>query len=263
MITSLLGTKSQMEQSFTQTGHRVPVTVVKTWRNTVTQVKTQDKDGYQALQLGIGTKKPKHTSKPLQGHFDKINQKSKIKSQNYPRHLREVRGGTEGMNLGGVINLAEVFKPGDLVRVTGTSKGKGFAGGVKRWGFHGGPKTHGQSDRHRAPGSIGQGTTPGRVYKGKKMAGRMGGGQKTVRNLTVLKIEDDGTLWLSGLVPGTRGGLLIIDKIGEAKHFTPLFSRETTEEELVHAMEAEAEVEAVNKPQIEQEDIDKEKGDKS
>lgn len=239
-----------MEQSFTQTGHRVPVTVVKTAGNMVTQVKTLEKDGYTALQLGIGTKKAKHTSKQLQGHLKKT-QNAKLKTQNlYPRHLREVRT-DESLEIGAQINPAEIFEPGDLVKVTGISKGKGFAGGVKRWGFHGGPKTHGQSDRHRAPGSIGQGTTPGRVYKGKHMAGRMGGEQESVRNLTVLKIEQDGTLWLSGPVPGNRGGLLIIKKLGVDKHFTPLFSPETSEEELVKAMEQEAEEEAVNKAVIE------------
>src|SRR3989344_1514532 len=251
MINALLGTKSHMEQSFTQTGHRVPVTVVKTVGNVVTQVKTLEKDGYQALQLGIGTKKAKHTSKQLQGHFKKaLEQRTKDKEQNFPRYLREVKT-EEAYEVGTQINPAEVFQPGDLVKVTGISKGKGFAGGVERWGFHGGPKTHGQSDRHRAPGSIGQGTTPGRVYKGKHMAGRMGGEAETVRNLTVLKSEADGVLWLSGPVPGNRGGLLIIEKLGQARHFTPLLSRDTTEEELVKAMETEAEEEAVNKAVVE------------
>ncbi|TSC90164.1 MAG: large subunit ribosomal protein L3 [Microgenomates group bacterium Gr01-1014_5] len=248
-----------MEQSFTQTGHRVPVTVVKTVGNVVTQVKTLEKDGYTALQLGIGTKKAKHTSKQLQGHFapslkaseaQAKNQKTEEQKNTYPRYLREVKT-EEAYEVGTQINPAEVFQPGDLVKVTGISKGKGFAGGVKRWGFHGGPKTHGQSDRHRAPGSIGQGTTPGRVYKGKHMAGRMGGEVETVRNLTVLKSEADGVLWLSGPVPGNRDGLLIIEKLGQARHFTPLLSRDTTEEELVKAMETEAEEEAVNKAVVE------------
>jgi large subunit ribosomal protein L3 len=256
MINSILGTKSHMEQSFTQTGHRVPVTVVKAVGNIVTQVKTMEKDGYQALQLGIGAKKAKHTSKQLQGHLNKI-PKNKLQITNdksqkiYPRYLREVKT-EEAYEIGQEINPAEVFEPGDLVKVSGVSKGKGFAGGVKRWGFHGGPKTHGQSDRHRAPGSIGQGTTPGRVYKGKHMAGRMGGEEVTVRNLTVLKVDKDGLIWLSGPVPGNRSGLLIIEKLGTDKHFTPLFSPDTTEEELVHAMEVEAEEEAVNKAVVEE-----------
>lgn len=240
-----------MEQSFTQNGHRVSVTVVKTVGNVVTQVKTLEKDGYTALQLGIGTKKAKHTSKQLQGHFAKVTSNKKQETnQIFPRYLREVKT-EEAYEVGTQINPAEVFQPGDLVKVTGISKGKGFAGGVKRWGFHGGPKTHGQSDRHRAPGSIGQGTTPGRVYKGKHMAGRMGGEAETVRNLTVLKSEADGVLWLSGPVPGNRDGLLIIEKLGQARHFTPLLSRDTTEEELVKAMEIAAEEEAVNKAVVE------------
>lgn len=250
MINAILGTKLHMEQSFTQTGHRVPVTMVKAAGNIVTQVKTREKDGYQGLQLGIGERKLKHTSKPLQGHFKKI-QNSKLKIQNYPRYIKEIRGETEGINLGDLISLSQVLEVGDLVKVTGISKGKGFAGGVKRWGFAGGPKTHGQSDRHRAPGSIGQGTTPGRVYKGKHMAGRMGGVQKTVGNITILKVDDDGTVWLSGPVPGNRGGLLMLEKIGHSKHFTPLLSVDTTEEELVKAMEQEATVEAANKAVIE------------
>lgn len=113
----------------------------------------------------------------------------------------------------------DVLKPGDLVSVAGVSKGKGFAGVVKRHGFAGGPKTHGQSDRLRAPGSIGQTTTPGRVYKGKRMAGRMGGERTTVKGLTVLAVSEDGTIELSGPVPGNRGGLLKITKIGENKKY--------------------------------------------
>ena len=134
------------------------------------------------------------------------------------------------MKIGELIKASDVVRPGDLVKVTGVSKGKGFAGGVKRWGFAGGPKTHGQSDRLRAPGSIGQGTTPGRVYKGKKMAGRMGGEQVSVKNLTVLKVEENGDIWLSGPVPGFQSGLLQITKIGEDKKFVELYEKDTETE---------------------------------
>ncbi len=126
--------------------------------------------------------------------------------------------------MGSEINFKEIFAPGDLVDVTGTSKGKGWAGGVKRHGFHGGPKTHGQSDRHRAPGSIGQGTTPGRVYRGKKMAGRMGTETVTVKNLEVISITDDGVLLIKGLVPGFVSNYVVVKKVGENKKHVDLYS---------------------------------------
>ncbi|MBI2007178.1 MAG: 50S ribosomal protein L3 [Candidatus Blackburnbacteria bacterium] len=226
MIDTILGTKSHMGQAFTQSGVRVPVTVVRTGPNIVTQVKAKEKDGYAAVQVGFGTRKFKHLTKPLLGHLKKIlNQESKTA----PRFLKEIRtdSGATKYSVGDVIGPADVLKPGDLVRVTGVSKGKGFAGVVKRWRFAGGPKTHGQSDRLRAPGSIGRGTTPGRVLKGKKMAGRMGQEKVTVGNLTVLKVDEGKEeLWLSGLVPGSRGTKLIIRKLGENKKFEPLVGEE-------------------------------------
>ncbi len=260
MLNTVLGTKSHMAQAFTLSGHRVPVSVVKIGENTVTQIKTPEKEGYWALQLATGSKKAKNTPKPLQGHFDKI-QNSKFKSQKlYPRHIKEVHAEADGINLGDAVSVGQVLKTGDLVQVTGISKGKGFAGVVKRWGFAGGPKTHGQSDRHRAPGSIGQGTTPGRVYKGKKMGGRMGQDQVTVKNLTVLKVDDkEGTVWLSGPVPGSREGLLIITKIGENKDFQQLYSKDIPEEVVIEAMEEAAEAEAANKPVVEEEETDTDK----
>jgi Ribosomal protein L3 len=140
----------------------------------------------------------------------------------------------EGAILGSEIQVAEIFATGDMVDVTGVSKGKGWAGGVKRWGFHGGPRTHGQSDRERAPGSIGQTTTPGRVYRGKKMAGRMGSDTVTVKNLEIIEITNDGVLLIKGLVPGRLNGLLMIKKVGENKKFVPLY-KEVVEEEVVEA----------------------------
>lgn len=249
MITSLLGTKSHMDQAFTIAGHRVGFTVVKTGANVVTQVKTLEKDGYSAIQLGWSTRKVKSTPRSLQGHFKALNQKDL-----YPRYVKEVKT-DESFEAGSTITPAQVFKEGDLVKVTGISKGKGFAGGMKRWGFAGGPKTHGQSDRHRAPGSIGQGTTPGRVHKGKKMAGHMGQDQVTVKNLTILKVDEkDGQLWLSGAIPGNPGSLIIIEKIGEDKKFQPLYSEEVPEEVVEKALEAEAEEEAANRPSVEGEE---------
>jgi large subunit ribosomal protein L3 len=251
MLNTVLGTKSHMAQAFTLAGHRVPVSVVKVGENTVTQIKTPEKEGYWALQLTLGSKKAKNTSKPLQGHFKKANFQDK---NLFPRYVKEVRVDEADKNVGDKIKAGDVFKAGDLVQVTGISKGKGFAGVVKRWGFAGGPKTHGQSDRHRAPGSIGQGTTPGRVYKGKKMGGHMGVDQVTVKNLTVLKVDSkEGTVWLSGPVPGNREGLLIITKIGENKHFQDLYSKDIPEEVVIEAMEAAAEEEAANKPVVEEE----------
>lgn len=207
-----------MSQTFVE-GTRVPVTWIKAGPCIVTQIKSMDRDGYWAVQLGFGEKKLKNISKPLQGHFNKITQNLKVKSQNFPRYLREVRLENEPeVKVGDVINLTDIFKKGDVIAVTGISKGKGFAGVVKRWGFAGGSRTHGQSDRERAPGSIGQGTTPGRVYKGKKMAGRMGSDRVTIKNLIVVDTKkDEELIAVSGPVPGTSKGVLIIKKIGEGK----------------------------------------------
>lgn len=221
-MNAILGIKSHMAQEFTQTGIRVPVSVVRAG-GVVTHVKSRDIDGYRAVQLAYDTIKSKSLTKPVLGHL-----KGAVKGKTAPRFLREVK--LEGdYKVGDVVRPADVFKPGDLVKVTGKSRGKGFAGVVKRHGFAGGPKTHGQSDRHRAPGSIGQGTTPGRVYKGKRMAGHMGQEQSTIRDLTVLKVDSD-TLWLSGPVPGAPRNLLIIEKIGENKKFQELFTQEPTTE---------------------------------
>ncbi|MDO8599932.1 MAG: 50S ribosomal protein L3 [bacterium] len=223
MITAILGTKSHMEQGFTTTGRRVVLSVVKTGENVVTQVKSPAKEGYSALQIAHGKIKLKSVTKPMLGHLKNAGKFDKIG----PRFLREIRiAGDSEYKVGDVVNIADILTAGDLVKVTGTSKGKGFAGVVKRYGFAGGPKTHGQSDRHRAPGSIGQGTTPGRVLKGKKMAGRMGNELVSVRNLTVFKVGEDGTVWLSGPIPGTAKNLIIIEKIGENKKFQELYTEQ-------------------------------------
>jgi large subunit ribosomal protein L3 len=210
MINTLLGTKQKMTQAFVE-NTRVPVTIVDVTPNHVTQILTSEKNGYWAIQLAAGSRKIKNTTKPLQGHLKGAISKDKKVA---PRFLREVRVSDEPeLKVGDNIKVSDVFSVGDTVTVTGNSKGKGFAGGVKRWGFAGGPKTHGQSDRHRAPGSIGQGTSPGRVWKGKKMAGRMGDETVTVKNLKVVLVDDStNTLHIGGPVPGVPKGLLVIER---------------------------------------------------
>lgn len=212
MTNTIIGTKLKMTQTFVGET-RVPVTVVKAGPCVVTQVKTDDTDGYLAIQLGMDTKKAKSHALPQKGHFK---QKDASKDTQLPKFLREVRLTDNEYKVGDVINLDDIFAVGDTIRVTGVSKGKGFQGGVKRWGFAGGAKTHGQSDRHRAPGSIGQGTTPGRVWKGKKMAGRMGGDTITIKNLKVVGLDKaNNELHISGPIPGTVGTLLMIRRISE------------------------------------------------
>ncbi len=209
MINTILGSKGVNSQTFIE-GFKVPVTKVIAGPCVVTHIKKMDRDGYWAIQLGFSTKKAKNTSKPLQGHL-----KSASKDNKFPRNLQEVRFTKEPeFKVGDVVTVSDIFKPGDIVSVSGISKGKGFAGVVKRHGFHGGPRTHGQSDRERAPGSIGQTTTPGRVYKGKRMAGRMGGVKVTVKNLHIISVSaDTNEMEISGQIPGTPGSLITINKI--------------------------------------------------
>lgn len=214
MLNTLLGTKKKMSQTFVE-GTRVPVTWMKVGPCIVTQIKKEETDGYWAVQLGYGEKRIKKVTKPLRGHLKGAINKSKLA----PRFLREVRLDREpNFKVGDEVRASDVFKKGDVVAVTGISKGKGFAGVVKRWGFAGGPKTHGQSDRLRAPGSIGQGTTPGRVHKGKKMPGRMGTQKVTVKNLRVVDVDsEEDKLAISGSVPGAYSSLLIVKKIASGK----------------------------------------------
>lgn len=205
MLNGIIATKDRMTQTW-QEGKRVPVTVAKTTPHIVTQVKNADIDGYQAVQVGMGTKKDKKLTKPLKGHF----KKAKIKTS--PNLLKEFKTDQE-LKPGDTIKIKDLLAIGDTVKVTGVSKGKGFQGVIKRWHFKGGPKTHGQSDKERAPGSIGQGTDPGRVWKGKKMAGRMGAETKTVKNLEIIDInEENGEIMIKGPVPGRKGTTLIISK---------------------------------------------------
>lgn len=218
-MNTILGQKKIVSQKFQTDGTRIPVTLVRISPNPVMLVKTTDKHGYTAIQLGYGINK-----KPSKAELGIIKGTA---TTTVPRFLREVRlpdATPESMN-GEMLTVEAVLKPGDIVDVTGTSKGKGFAGGVKRYHFRGGPRTHGQSDRERAPGSIGQTTTPGRVYKGKRMAGKMGHEQVTVRNLTVVDIEGEEIL-LKGVIPGITDALVKITKVGEKKHFVPIIKDE-------------------------------------
>lgn len=212
MLNALIGIKGEQSQLFTPEGKRIPITSISFPALTVIAVKEKEKDGYSAVQLGLGTRRVKTISKALIGHLKKAG-----RGEIPPRFLREIRLGNErekeGIEVGKSILINDVFQVGDTIAVSGISKGKGFAGGVKRHHFKGGPRTHGQSDRERAPGSIGQTTTPGRVYKGKRMAGRMGNEKVTVKNLKVVGIDAEKKLFtVSGLVPGARNSVLVIQK---------------------------------------------------
>ena len=203
MSVGILGTKLGMTQVFDETGKAIPVTVVQAGPCTVTQVKTTQTDGYQAIQVGFKEVKQKAVTKPELGHL--------AKSSAPPlRHLREYQlDNTSEYSIGQQIK-ADIFTPGQTVDVVGTSIGRGFAGNQKRNNFGRGPMSHG-SKNHRAPGSIGPGTTPGRVYPGKRMAGRLGGKRITIRKLTVVRVDPERNLLLiKGAVPGKPGALLSI-----------------------------------------------------
>ncbi len=202
----ILGRKLGMTQIFDESGTVMPVTIIEAGPCFVTQVRTPERDGYSAIQLGWGEVKPKRLTRGQLGH---------LRKRDLPplRYLREIRISEEELSQysEGQQITVEIFEPGEYVDVTGMSKGRGFQGGVKRHGFGGGPKTHGQSDRHRAPGSIGSGTTPGRVYKGTRMAGRMGNHRVTVQNLQVVQVYPERNLIaVRGAVPGPKNGLVII-----------------------------------------------------
>jgi large subunit ribosomal protein L3 len=201
MIQGLIGKKLGMSQIFDDTGLAHPVTVLEVGPCVVTQIKTPERDGYSAVQLGFGL--DKRLNRPERGH----RQGSGFMS----RTLREVNvSDATDMAVGQVIT-ADAFAEGELVDVTGTSKGRGFQGVVKRHGFRGGPKTHGQSDRLRAPGSIGSSATPGRVFKGMRMAGRMGNDRVTIQNLRVLGVDPERNLLLvGGSVPGANESLVMV-----------------------------------------------------
>jgi large subunit ribosomal protein L3 len=202
MVQGIIGRKLGMGQIFTDKGKAEGVTAIEAGPCVVIQVKTTAKEGYIAAQLGFG--EAKRLNSPQRGHLKGLGQF---------KYLREFRvADSEGIKVGDKVDVS-LFKPGDLVDITGVSKGKGFAGVVKRHHFAGGPKTHGQSDRHRAPGSIGATTSPGRVLKGMRMAGHMGNSRVTARHLEVYEADPARNLLLvRGAVPGAKNGLLVIKK---------------------------------------------------
>ena len=202
----LLGKKIGMTSVFSADGKNVPCTVIEVGPCVVTQVKTLESDGYEALQLGYEDKKEKHTTNPEMGHFKKAGVTPK-------RHLAEFKGFEGEYKLGDAITV-EMFAEGDFVDIAGTSKGKGFQGVVKRHGFGGvGQTTHGQHNRLRAPGSVGACSYPAKVFKGMRMAGQTGNKRVTVQNLQVLKvIAEHNLMMIKGSIPGSKGSIVIIEK---------------------------------------------------
>lgn len=205
MITGMIGKKIGMTRVFSEDGTVIPVTAIEAGPCTVTQIKTEDKEGYKAIQLGFG--ESKRLNKPAKGHLHDLGDF---------RYLREFRiEDLSEIELGQKVTV-EIFEPGERVNVVGSSKGRGFAGVVKRHGFSGGPKTHGQQDRHRAPGSVGGGTDPGKTFKGQRMAGQMGNERVTVKGLQIVQSNPERNLLLiKGAVPGARNGLILIEKAGK------------------------------------------------
>jgi len=204
MTIGIVGRKSGMTRIFTDEGISIPVTVVEAGPNRITQVKNVETDGYSAVQITVGSRRSSRVNKAAAGHYAKAETEA-------GRGLFELRNDdSEAFEVGGQITV-EAFEVGQSVDVTGVSKGKGFAGGVKRWNFAMQDATHGNSISHRAPGSIGQCQTPGRVFKGKHMAGHMGAAQVTTQNLEVVKVDAErGLILIKGAVPGAPGGDVII-----------------------------------------------------
>lgn len=203
MLKGLIGKKIGMTQIFDENGVAIPVTIIEAGPCYVTQVRTAERDGYSAVQLGFGEAKKSRLTGGELGHLNR---------NNLPpmRFLREFRAKDPQVNEGDQVTV-NLFAAGEHVDIVGTSKGKGFAGGVKRYHFRGGPATHGQSDRHRAPGSNGSGTTPGRVYKGSRRPGHMGDDRVTAQNLKVVIVDEErNLLGVRGAVPGARNGLVLI-----------------------------------------------------
>ena len=203
-LKGILGEKLGMTQVFDDANRIVPVTVVRAGPCVVTQVRTPELDGYSAVQLGFGAIDPRKVNKPDAGHFAK----AKVTPR---RHVVELRTADAAEYEVGQEITAEVFEAGARVDVTGTSKGKGFAGVMKRHGFHGLGASHGVQRKHRSPGSIGGCATPGRVFKGLRMAGRMGGERVTIQSLQVVKVDAErGLILIEGAIPGPRGGLVVV-----------------------------------------------------
>jgi large subunit ribosomal protein L3 len=206
MTIGLVGRKCGMTRIFTEAGLAVPVTVVEALPNRITQVKSEQNDGYRAVQVTLGSRRPSRVPKALAGHFAKANVAAGSLSQEF--RLGKSEG--EALAAGGELKV-DMFSVGQIVDVTGTTIGKGFAGTMKRHNFAGGMKTHGNSVSHRAPGSIGQRQTPGRVFKGKRMSGHMGVRNRTVENLRIVEVDSARNLLLIyGALPGAEGGRVIV-----------------------------------------------------
>ncbi|RPG80503.1 MAG: 50S ribosomal protein L3 [Crocinitomicaceae bacterium TMED114] len=203
----LIGKKVGMTSMYSEAGKNLPCTVLEVGPCVVTQVKTEDKDGYAAVQVGFGDRKENRTNKAMAGHFKKAGVHAR-------QELVEFQGFDQDYNPGDEVKLEDVFQVGEFVSVVGTSKGRGFQGVVRRHGFGGvGQATHGQHNRMRAPGAIGAASTPARVYKGMRMAGQMGNTRVTIENLEVLKVmSEEGLLVLKGAVPGHKGATVIVRK---------------------------------------------------
>jgi large subunit ribosomal protein L3 len=206
-MSGIIGKKIGMTSIYSADGQSVACTVIEAGPCVVTQVKTVDTDGYEAVQLGFGEKKEKNTSRPLIGHFKKANTTPK-------RKIVEFKEFSKSVSLGDAVTITEVFQEGDFLDAIGTSKGKGFQGVVKRHGFSGvGGQTHGQHNRQRHPGSIGACSFPSRVFKGMRMAGRTGGNRVTVQNLKVLRVmPEQNIILISGSVPGAKNSFVILQK---------------------------------------------------
>ncbi len=203
----LIGKKIGMTSIYSAAGKNIPCTILEVGPCVVTQVRTLEKDGYEAIQLGFGERSEKRTSKAMQGHFKRAGVAPKRKLVEFKSFEGELQPGAE-------LKVNDVFAEGEFVSISGTSKGKGFQGVVKRHGFGGvGQATHGQHNRLRAPGSIGAASTPARVFKGMRMAGQTGNGRVTIENLEVVKVlADEGVLIVKGAVPGHKGSMIIIRK---------------------------------------------------
>lgn len=246
-MATLLGIKQNMSTRFSREGFKIPVTFIVAEPNVVLISKDEN------MQIGLG--KRKNIKKTDTAYVNAAGYTPRfirqVKTKEISEETQETSQENQKIKPGEKLDVG-IFQVGDEVKVTGTTKGRGFAGGVKRWGFHGGPKTHGQSDRHRAPGSIGAGTTPGRVYKGKHMAGHMGASQLTVTGLEVIDIDKEKNLLIvKGAVPGAKNGLLIIEKTGKIKGYVappephpeddrPLDENEEKHEEKEQKAEAQA-----------------------
>lgn len=227
--------------------------------NIMTALKQVEKDGYDGVQLGMGSKK--RMKKPRVGQLKKVGVNTPVrwlkevrfkKTSSYTEKVIEGSRPSallDDLTLGQEVGVGQVFKKGDVVKITGTSKGRGFQGGVRRFGFSGGPKTHGQSDRHRAPGSIGSGTTPGRVFKGKHMAGHMGTNQVSYRGLEVLAVDSQSNqMVIKGGIPGPIGSLVVVENIGKLKGYTPPPEEKADEEEETKSDETTASDETATEP---------------